>query len=197
MDGDRSTPHLDGRRVLGIFVLALVVAAVAVPRRLWPVLPAIVVSGFVLSAVLAWGREIGTPEAFSLADQGNRPGSTTPFRPARASTKLYASPLRCPYTELTRHALFLTEFFNGSVDRAASIGDSTPDGLPTERVDIGTRRRLLLSSGRPLVARYVVTQPWIELRGRRLASGTGAGLVLWQTRGPVALAGRFVGCSRD
>ena len=192
-----ATPHLDGRRVLGMLVLLLVVTAVAVPRRLWPVLPAIVVSGFVLGAVLAWGREIDDPEAFSLADQGNRAWVDDALPAGARATKLYASPGRCPYTELTRHALFLTEFFNDAIDRVAAIGSSTPDGLPTERVEIGADGRLLLARGRPLVARYVVTQPWIVLQGRRLAHGTGAGLVLWQTRGPVALAGRWVACSRD
>jgi hypothetical protein len=41
--------------------------------------------------------------------------------------------------------------------------------------------------GEPLVADYVVTQPGIELEGRRLAVGTGVGLVLWETRGSVRL----------
>ena len=41
---------------------------------------------------------------------------------------------------------------------------------------------------RKLVADYVVTQPQIHLAGRRIARGTGAGLVLWRTGGAVRLA---------
>jgi hypothetical protein len=90
--------------------------------------------------------------------------------------------------ELTRHAFFLTEFFNPSVDRAAAIGDSTPDGLPYARVDIGPGGRLVHRDGKPLVAEYVVADPGLELDARRVATGTGAGLVLWETRGEVRLA---------
>ena len=79
-------------------------------------------------------------------------------------TKLYVSPEDCPTTELPRHALFLTEFFNQSVDRVAAIGASAPDGMPVDRVDVGSEGRLLLAGGEPLVARYVVTQPEIESR---------------------------------
>jgi hypothetical protein len=193
----QSTPHLDGRRVLEAWVLVVALAAVVAPRRLWPALPAIVVSGLVFSAVLAWGREIGVPDAFSRADQGSRTWVDDALPAGAHATKLYASPPRCPYTELTRQALFLTEFFNGAIDRVVAVGGSTPDGLPTERVGVGAGGRLLLSGGTPLVAPYVVTQPWIELRGRRLGRGTGASLVLWQTRGPVTLAGRWIACSRD
>jgi hypothetical protein len=103
-------------------------------------------------------------------------------------TKLYIESNRCPTSTLTRHALFLTEFFNGTVDRAANIGDSIPDGIPLDRVDVN-RGRLVLESGGPLVADYVFTQPGIELNGRRIASGTNANLVLWQIGGPVSVVG--------
>jgi hypothetical protein len=39
-----------------------------------------------------------------------------------STTKVYAAPRHCPLAEVTRQALFLTEFFNASVDRAVSIG---------------------------------------------------------------------------
>ena len=50
-------------------------------------------------------------------------------------TKLYLE-TDCPSSASTRHALFLTEFFNSTVDRAAYIGDSVPDGLPIDRVEV-------------------------------------------------------------
>ena len=179
------TPHLDGRRVLAVSVVALAVAAAAVPRRLWPVLPVTVVAGFLVTAVFAWERLADPTEAFVLADDKSRTWVDDAVAEGSQTTKLYVSPQDCPYTELTRHAFFLTEFFNTSVDRAASIGDSTPDGLPLDRVDVGSGGLLLLGDGKPLVAEYVVTQPGIELEGRRVAVGTGADLVLWETRGVV------------
>ena len=51
-------------------------------------------------------------------------------------TKLYLESTACPASSLTRHALFATEFFNVTVDRAAYIGDSIPDGIPLDRVEV-------------------------------------------------------------
>ena len=182
------TPQLDGRRVLGLCVVGLVVATAAVPRRAWPVLPALVAAGMVLTAGLAWGRETREPAAFTLAAASDRTWVDDTLPSGARVAKLYLSPPACPYTELTRHALFLTELFNGSIDRVAAIGDSASDGLPIERVDIGPGGLFVATDGKPLVADYVVTQPELTLRGRRITRATGADLVLWETRGRVALA---------
>jgi hypothetical protein len=104
-------------------------------------------------------------------------------------TKLNVSPPNCPYSELTRQALFLTEFFNVSVDRVARIGDTTSDGLPQDRVDVSSRGQLLLPNGKPLLAPYVLAPSELKFEAKRIASGTGADLVLWGTHGgPVTLA---------
>jgi hypothetical protein len=182
------TPNLDGRRVLVLSVVALAFAAVALPRRLWPALPALVVAGFLVTAVLAWERLADPAEVFVLADEANRTWVDDATPDGSRATTLYRPTEECRYPELTRHAFFLTEFFNTAVDRAAGIGDSTPDGLPADRVDVESGGRLLLTDGTPLVADYVVTQPGLELDGRRVAEGTGAGLVLWETRGAVRTA---------
>lgn len=183
-------PHVDGRRVLAATVVVLVVVAASLPRRLWPVLPALVAAGLVLSSALAWKREADAPEAFMLADTGARTWVDDALPRDAQATKLYVSPQDCPYTELTRQALYLTEFFNISIDRVAGIGNSTPDGLPFDRVDVGPGGGFVLANGEPLVADYVVTQSQIELAGRRIAWGTGAGLVVWETRGAVRLVDR-------
>jgi hypothetical protein len=104
-------------------------------------------------------------------------------------TKLYLESNACPAAASTRHALFLTEFFNSTVDRAAYIADSIPDGIPLDRVDVAGDGTLELSPGAPLRAEYVVTQPGIELEGDRIATGTNAGLVLWRVDGPVRVPG--------
>ena len=74
----------------------LVAATATVPRRAWPVLPALVVAGVVLSGVLAWGRETREPAAFTLAAAAIAHGSTTRFRPvpARRSSTSPRPPVR-------------------------------------------------------------------------------------------------------
>jgi len=147
-----------------------------------------VVVGVLLSAAVAWERVASAPEAFVVADDAPRAWVDDAVPRGSSTTKVYLAPPECPWTELPRQALFLTEFFNASVDRVASIGDSTPDGLPLDRVDVGSKGRLVRTDGRPLSADYVVTQPGIELEGRQVARGTGADLVLWETGGAVRLA---------
>ncbi len=102
-------------------------------------------------------------------------------------TKLYVD-TTCE-SALEWHALFLTEFFNSTVDRAAYVRGSTPDGLPIDRVDVASGGALELSPGDPLRAEYVYTQPGVELAGQRVATGTAAGLVLWRIDGPVRVVG--------
>ena len=182
------TPHLDGRRVLGLSVVVLTVVAVVLPRRLWPVLPVLVVAGLGLNTVLAWERVADAPVAFELADADNRTWVNDAVPDGSRVTTLYVSPLECPYSELTRHALFLTEFFNPSVERVVTPPGSGGDGLPVDRVVVGPSGRLLLGDGEPLVSDYVVTQPEIVLAGRRIARETGADISLWETGGAVRLA---------
>jgi hypothetical protein len=183
-------PLLSGRRVLGLFVLTLVLAAAFWPRRLRIALPAAVVAVLVATAVLAWERQIDAPENEVYGGTADNPSWIDEALPASARvTKLYYDSPRCPASGVTRHALYLTEFFNGAVRRAAYIGDSIPDGLPIERVDVDRDGALRSSADEPLVADYVYTQPGIELQGRRLAQGTTADLVLWQVGGPVRVLG--------
>ena len=180
-------PLVDGRKAFAAAVVVLALAVAVVPRRLWAVLPGLVLAGFLLGAALAWQRVIDAPADFRAADDATRTWVDDVVADG-STTKLYLASKRCPWTELTRQALFLTEFFNSSVDRSASIGASDPDGLPVEDVAVGTGGRLLRRDGKPLVADHVVTQPGIELKGRRLYSRTGADLVLWETGGTVRLA---------
>ena len=63
-------------------------------------------------------------------------GWTTASRPAPTSRSSTSVSSACPASALTWHALYLTEFFNRTVERAAYIDDSIPDGLPIRRVDV-------------------------------------------------------------
>jgi hypothetical protein len=108
-------------------------------------------------------------------------------------TKVYLVSTDCPASAVTWHSLYLTEFFNRSLERAAYIGDSIPDGLPIRRVDVASGGALADAAGRPLETDHVVTQPGIELVGEELGRGTAAELVLWRTESPV----RVVGANRN
>jgi hypothetical protein len=181
---------LSGSRLLAVFVLGLVLAAVLLPRRLALLLPAAVVAVFAITAVLAWDRVIDAPEDAVFAGGLERAWVDEQLPADAVVTKLYLESTACPATASTRHALFLTEFFNMTVDRAAYIADSIPDGIPPlDRVDVAADGTLELSPGTPLRAQYVVTQPGIELAGERVATGTNAGLVLWRIEGPVRVPG--------
>jgi len=178
---------LSGSRLLAMFVVALLVAAVLVPRRAGLALAGAVLAVFAVTSVLAWERLIDAPEDAVFAVGLERSWIDAAVPEGASVTKLYLD-TDCG-SALQRHALFLTEAFNETVDGAAYIGDSVPDGLPIERVDVGADGVLELSPGNPLSARYVFTQPGIELAGERIASGTNAELVLWRTDGPVTVVG--------
>jgi hypothetical protein len=176
-----------GRTVLGLAAVALVLAAALLPRRLWPVFPAAVAAALVATAVLAWERQIDAPENAVFEGAASNRSWIDEQLPADAHvTKLYLDSPSCAASGVTRHGLYLSEFFNGAVKRGAYIGDSIPDGLPIEQVNVGRDGTFVIApGGQPLVADYVYTQPGIELEGRQLGTGTTAGLVLWQVDGPV------------
>jgi hypothetical protein len=186
VEGEAGAVDVSARALMAAFVLALLAGAVLLPTRIWPALPVAVLAVFVATSVLAWDRMIGAPEDAVYAGDLERTWIDDNVPPDARVRKLYIESPRCGTSALTRHALFLTEFFNDSVDRAAYIGDSVPDGIPIDRVDL-MDGALVLESGNPLVADYVFTQPGIELNGDEVATGTNANLVLWRVGGPVRL----------
>ena len=179
---------LSGSRLLAAFVVGLLVAVALLPRRLALLVPVAVLAVFAVTAVLAWDRMIGAPEDAVFAGGLERAWVDELVPDDARVTKLYLESPACPTPATTRHALFLTEFFNPTVDRAAYIGDSIPDGLPIERVEVEDGR-LVLQNGEPLEAEFVLTQPGIDLDGHRVGTGTASGLVLWETDGAVRTVG--------
>ena len=178
---------LSGTRLLALFVVALLVAAVLVPRRAGLALAGAVLAVFAVTSILAWERLVDAPEDAVFAGGLDRAWIDDAVPNGASVTKLYLD-TECS-SAIRRHAMFLTEAFNETVDRAAYIDDSVPDGLPIERVEVGEGGALLLSPGNPLTAQYVFTQPSFELQGERIATGTNAELVLWRVDGPVAVVG--------
>lgn len=180
---------LSGRYLLVAFVVAVVAGTVTLPVRYRLAFPAVVAGTLLVTSVLGWEREIDAPEnaVYAVASSGHKTWIDDAL-PARVRvTKLYTD-TACG-SAVERHALYLTEFFNAAVNRAAYIGDSLPDGLPIDRVEVGKDGALVLATGRPLVAHYVYTQRGLELAGARVATGTAAGLVLWNVGGPVRVVG--------
>jgi hypothetical protein len=151
--------------------------------------PALVLAVFAATSILAWERQIDAPEnaVYAGAFSNDRTWIDDALPNDGSVTKLYTYTTCGSATE--RHALYLTELFNSSVDDAAMVGDLLPDGLPIERVDVGAGGTLRLRTGQPLVAEYVYTQPALEVRGTRVGEGTAARLVLWRVDGPVAVRG--------
>ena len=177
-----------GGLALALFVVGLLAATFLLPRGIARLaLPAAVAVGFVAMSYFAWQRIVDAPEDLVFAGGLERAWIDDRVAPETSVTKLYVD-TSCE-SALERHALFLTEFFNSTVDRAAYVEGSVPDGLPIERVDVSSSGALELSAGNPLRAEYVYTQPGVEIAGRRVGTGTAAGLVLWQVDGPVRVVG--------
>jgi len=180
--------HLSARLVLLLFVLALLAGTFFLPRRLAVVaLPLAVAGSFAAMSWFAWERIIEAPEDKVFAGGRDRAWIDDRIPHDAAVTKLYID-TSCG-SSLERHALFLTEFFNETVDRAVFVNGSVPDGIPLPSVDATSSGLLELAPGRPLRAEYVFTQPGLELEGTRVAEGTAANLVLWRTDGLVRVAG--------
>ncbi len=178
------------RKLLALLLVALLVAVIALPRRFRWVFPAVLLASFSVTAVLAWERIVDAEEEKVFAGSfDNRSWIDDRLPEGARVTKLYLDSAACPTSAITRHALYVTEFFNERVHRAAYIDDSIPDGLPIDRVDVRSGGRLVKENGEPLVADYVYTQPGLELDGEKLATGTTAELVLWRIGGPVTVPG--------
>lgn len=177
-----------GRLALAVFVVGLLAATFFLPRRIARIaLPAAVAATFVAMSYFAWDRIVDAPEDRVFAGGLDRDWIDERLPGDAAVTKVYID-TDCG-SALERHALFLTEFFNSTVDRAAYIGDSVPDGIPLPRVDVAASGTLELAPGTPLEAEYVYTQPGLDLDGERVAEGSAAGLVLWRIDGPVRVVG--------
>jgi hypothetical protein len=176
------------RKLLTLGVVVLLALVATLPRRAWWVIPAVLVASFAATGALAWERIADAAENSVFAGGLERRWVDEILPEDARVTKLYLVTTECPASALTWHSLYLTEFFNRSLEQAAYIDDSVPDGLPIVRVDVAEDGGLVDESGKPLAADYVVTQPGIDLVGEELGRGTAAGLVLWRTDGSVRVA---------
>jgi hypothetical protein len=177
------------RKLMVAGVVLLLVLVAVLPRRFWWILPSVLLATFATTAALAWERIADAAENAVFAGGLERQWVDELLPAGSSVTKVYLVSTDCPASAVTWHSLYLTEFFNRSLERAAYIGDSIPDGLPIRRVDVAETGQLADESGDVLEPDYVVTQPGIELAGTELGRGTAADLVLWRTSGPVRVLG--------
>ena len=175
------------RMLLALAVVGLVLLVLLVPRRAWWVLPAVMIVSFSVTSALAWERIADATENAVFEGAPERRWVDALVPDGARVTKVYLVTTECPASAVTWHALYLTEFFNRSIERAAYIDESVPDGLPVRRVDVAPDGRLLGEDGEPLEAEYVLTQPGLAFRGEELGRGTSADLVVWRPDSPLRL----------
>ena len=110
--------------------------------------PVVVATVFVVTSYFAWERMIEAPEDQVFAGGLERAWIDEHVPHDVPVTKLYMD-TSCG-SALEGHALYLTEYFNSTVDRGAFIGSSAPDGLPSERVDVAPLEAVGRGEARPL-----------------------------------------------
>ena len=184
---ERFPEAISGQRVLAAFVIALVLLAVLLPRRLRVVLAVVVASLLVAATAVAWRDSVQASNDFAGALTDDRGWVDARVDPNTTVTSIYVS-ASCGWAPWTSSALLLTEFFNPSVSRAAHVGEPDRSLLPSTPVRLAAGGALVDDAGRPLVADAVLAARGVEVAGRRLATGTTLPLVLWDVRGPVRLA---------
>ena len=138
------------------------------------------------ATALAWERLIDATEDAVFAGGLERSWVDEPLPDDARVTKVYLD-TECG-SALDRHALYLTEFFNASVERAAYIGDSIPTACRSG-ASTSAGGRCCSHRDDALMADYVFTQPGIELEGgesRRHGRGSRA----LADRGPCASSAR-------
>jgi Dolichyl-phosphate-mannose-protein mannosyltransferase len=178
--------HFPGRRVLAVIVVALVAAAVLVPRRFRWLLAAGVAAIVLLASGLAWRDSVVVTGDFEALLPDGRTWVDDAVGTSGPVTSFYVS-APCAGGRWSGTALLLTEFFNRSVDHAAHVVERDGSLLPSSDVRVASDGAVVRESGPPLEAGFVLAPRGIAFRGRRLARGTTFPLVLWQIDGPVRL----------
>jgi hypothetical protein len=169
-----------GRLVLAVLAVILILLARRPGRALRVSAFALLVF-FVIDASLAWGHAFAPPEQKVWAGSNLERRWVDEAVPAGAEVTMVT--VDCGQSTLARDSFFQTEFFNGSVGRVLQIGGDFPNGHVSDTGEVDW------DTSQPVKGAYVVVQPGIALRGRRVAQGTAAGLTLWRVDGPVRVVG--------
>jgi len=173
---------ISGRWALAAGSLAAALWVVVVPRRLaWTLLP-VVAASFIAGGAIMWKRTIDDSNkgVFSQQSVSTRAwvDRAVPKDAKVALVTVYAG--AC-LNRLTRYSFLFTEFFNERIEQVPYVGAGLMVGPPTHQLHVERDGTLVTDRGTPLDVRYVVVPHGVGVRGRRLAVGTNASLVLWRT----------------
>jgi len=173
---------ISGRWALVAASLAAALWVVVVPRRLaWTLLP-VVAASFVAGGAIMWKRTIDDSNKGVFADQSVSTRAWVDRAvPKNASVALVTVYAGACLNRVTRYSFLFTEFFNERIEHVPYVGVGLTVGPPTHQLHVAQDGTLVTGAGAPLAARYVVVPHGVGVRGRRLAVGTVASLVLWRT----------------
>lgn len=171
---------LAGGIVVVLLAAGLIGAALRRPEKAARVSIGALVAVFVLNGALVWARAYNPPERDVLDVRLERQWVDERVSDD-ASVALVQAP--CVGDVLERDSFYVTEFFNSSVRQVVEVGGEFPTGW------IDGSGQVLLNTGKAFEADHVVAQPGVSIRGRRVGSGTNAGLVLWEINGLVRIDG--------
>jgi hypothetical protein len=85
------------------------------------------------------------------------------------------------------YSIWESEFFNRSVGGVYDLHEPMNYRLPANKVVVRGRGGLYLATGRPLVAKYVLTDASTPIMGSRLAINPRVGMAVYRVDGPVRL----------
>jgi hypothetical protein len=175
--------------VLIVCAAVAVIGALALPARLSVLLPVAVGAVLAANATLAWRSGLIEETVNGAGPRGERDWVDRAL-PDSARVSVVVVDDGC--TRLEGASALMTLFFNRTAVGSYAVGTGgvarpdqafrAPGGTLTDR------------AGRPLRARYVVASPALPVEGRRLAVGSPAPLVLWETDGVVRV-GDSDGCA--
>jgi hypothetical protein len=176
-----------GRRILALATVALVTAAVVVPRRSRWTLAAATAGVILLASVLAWRASIDTAGDFQAALPDERTWVDDAVGADADVVSLYVS-APCATGPWSRTGLLLTEFFNRSIGRSAHLAERDGSLLPSIDARVSSDGSVVREAGGPIEADVVLAAARIQLRGRLVATGTEVPLWLWRVDGPIRLS---------
>jgi hypothetical protein len=181
--GNVAASHLTEYVVLAALVGGLLF--LLLPRRLALVAPAVVL------LYLAAANSPVVGKIHQTSTESRYGGIQAPQRDwidrAVGTTKPRVAAIWTSATGVNFVSLWDNEFFNRSVGPVYNL-HGPPDGLPQETITIDPRNAVARdSSGKPISAKYVLTDKSLKVAGRVIASDPGPGMVVYRVGGPIRL----------
>jgi glycosyltransferase involved in cell wall biosynthesis len=171
--------------------LALGAAFLWLPARHAPLLPVLVAVGFLATWL---PLQLWTHSFPRLASSSYRQGIGTAQRSwidAAVGRDAHVALLWTGGNELSA---WENEFWNRSVDRVYTIGTPLPGDMPSTAVTVDSTTGVLHDAGgKPIAARYVLTNSAVGLVGERVAADPAKQLVLYRVTPPARTTTQITG----